>query len=85
MDSKKGRSHIGRLFSMKLLIEKRREFTWGTHLAFLHYVNISDKLKGDKLFKILQSKNIPNLLLKSIIEIYSGNKIKVKINNQLSE
>jgi hypothetical protein len=48
-------------------------------------VNISDKLKGDKLFKILQSKNIPNLLLKSIIEIYSGNKIKVKINNQLSE
>jgi uncharacterized protein (UPF0216 family) len=48
-------------------------------------VKAFDKVKIDKLFDILQSKNIPNLLLKSIIEIYSGNKIKVKINNQLSE
>jgi len=43
-----------------------------------------DKVKRDKLFEILQSKNIPNLL-KTIIEIYSGNKIKVKRNNQVSE
>jgi hypothetical protein len=40
--------------------------------------------KREKLFEILQSKNNPNLLLKSIIAIYSGNK-KVRINNQLSE
>ena len=44
-----------------------------------------DKVKRDKLFEILQSKNIPNLLLKCIIEIYSWNKIKVKRNNQVSE
>jgi hypothetical protein len=37
------------------------------------------------LFKILQSKNIANLLLKSVIEIYSRNKIKLKISHQLSE
>jgi len=43
-----------------------------------------DKVKRDKLYEILQSKNIPNLL-KTIIEIYSGNKIKVKRNNQVSE
>jgi retron-type reverse transcriptase len=36
------------------------------------------------LLEILQSKNNPNLFLKSIIAIYSDNK-KVKINNQLSE
>jgi hypothetical protein len=30
-------------------------------------------VKREKLFEILQSKNIPNLLLKSTIEIYSGN------------
>ena len=44
-----------------------------------------DKVKRDKLFEILQSKNILNSLLKSVLEIYSGNKIKVKIHNQLSE
>jgi hypothetical protein len=70
---------------MKLLIEKTRDFNLETNLAFLDYVKASDKVKMDKLFEILQSKNIPNLLLKSIREIYSGNKIKVKINNQLLE
>jgi len=38
-----------------------------------------------KVFEILENKNIPNLLLKSIIEIYYGNKINVKLNIQLSE
>jgi len=28
-----------------------------------------DKVQRDKLFEILQSKNIPNLLLKSIMKI----------------
>jgi retron-type reverse transcriptase len=48
-------------------------------------VTAFDKVKRDKLFEILQSKNITNLLLKSIIEIYSGNKTKVKRNTQVSE
>jgi hypothetical protein len=43
------------------------------------------KVKRDKLFEILQNKNIPNLLLKNIIEICSVNKIKVKITHQLSD
>jgi hypothetical protein len=73
------------LFRMKLLIEKRREFDLDTHLAFPDYVKDVDKVRRDKLFEILQSKNIPNLLLKSIIEIYFGKKIKVKIKNQLSD
>jgi len=38
-------------------------------------VKAFDKVKRDKLFEMLQSKNIPNLLLKIIIEIYCGNKI----------
>jgi hypothetical protein len=56
-----------------------------THLEFLDYVKAFDMLKEKNFFEILQSKNIPNLLLKSIIQIYSGNTIKVKINNHLSE
>jgi hypothetical protein len=45
-----------------------------TCFAYLDYVKDFDKVQGHKLFEILQSKNIPNLLLKSIIEIISGNK-----------
>jgi uncharacterized protein (UPF0216 family) len=48
-------------------------------------MKVSDKAKTDQLFEILQNKNIPNLLLKIVIEIYSENEIKVKINNKLSE
>ena len=39
-------------------------------------VKAFDRVKRDKLFEILQSKNIPNLLLKCVTEIYSGNKSK---------
>jgi retron-type reverse transcriptase len=35
--------------------------------------------------KILHCTNIPILLLSSIIAIYCGNKMKAKINNQVSE
>jgi hypothetical protein len=71
---------------MKLLTEKKkRKFNLERYFAFLDYVKAFDRVKRDNLFEILQSKHIPNVLLKSIIQIYSGNNIAVKINNQLSE
>jgi len=49
---------------MKLLTEKkRRKFNLETHLAFPYYVKAFNKIKIDKLSKILRSKNIPVLLL----------------------
>jgi hypothetical protein len=66
---------------MKLVIQ----FNLETHFAFPDYVKAFDRVKRNKLFEILQSKTIPNLLSKSIIKIYSGNEIKARINNQLSE
>jgi hypothetical protein len=55
------------------------------YLAHPVHVRDSYKVKRDKLFEILQNKKNLNLLLKSVIEICSGNKIKVKINNKLSD
>jgi hypothetical protein len=43
-----------------------------TCLACMDCVKALDRVKGDKLFEILQSKNVPNLLLEHLIEIYSG-------------
>jgi hypothetical protein len=48
---------------MKLLTEERRKFNLETHLAFLVYVKAFNKVKRHKLSEILQSKNIPDLLL----------------------
>jgi hypothetical protein len=82
----KDRSYINPVFSMKLLIEKRREFKLETYLALLAYVKVFENVKKrDKFSKVLQSKNVPNLLLKSIIEIYSGNTTKLKASSQISE
>jgi hypothetical protein len=75
---RKNRSCISPLYITKLLLEIIREFNLETHLAFLNDMKDFNRVRREKLFEILQSKNIPNVLLKSTIEIYSGNTIKVK-------
>ena len=60
---RKDRSCIDPLFSMKLLIEKRRTVNLETHSAFLDYVKAFDNVERDKLFEFLQSNSIPNLLM----------------------
>jgi len=63
-------------------MEKRREFHLESRLVFLENIKVFDRVKRDKLFeKII--KSIPNLSLKRVVEMYHGNKIKVKIDNQL--
>ena len=65
-------------------MEKRREFHLESRLVFLENIKVFDRVKRDKLFeKII--KSIPNLSLKRVVEMYHGNKIKVKIDNQLQE
>jgi hypothetical protein len=70
---------------MKLLIQKRREFNLETHFAFVDYEKAFDEVKRQKLFNILKEKNIPNILLKNILKIYTNNKIRIKINNNITE
>jgi hypothetical protein len=48
-----GRSCIDPLFSMKLLIEKGRDFSLENHLEFFDFVKACDKVKRGKLFEIL--------------------------------
>jgi len=68
---------------MKLFTDKRTVQLINS-FSILDNVKAFDKVKRDKLFEVLE-KYFPNVLLKNIIEIYSGNKIKVKINIQLTE
>jgi hypothetical protein len=75
-----GRSYIDLLFSMKLITEKIREFNLENQLAFHNYVKVFDQVKRDKLFEILQNKNIPNILLKKYSRnlLWKQNKSKNK-------
>jgi hypothetical protein len=60
---------------MKVLAEKGR-YNLETCLACLDGLKAFDRVKGDKLFEILHSTYIPNLSLRRVIEVYSGNTSK---------
>jgi hypothetical protein len=63
------------IFKHKITKRKKMKPNLQISLVFLGYVKDFDKVKRDKSSEILQTKNIRDLL-KSITEIYSGNKIK---------
>jgi len=54
---------------MKILREKGR-YNIETCLVCIDCVKAFDRVKEDKLFEILLSKNIPNLLLKHITNLF---------------
>jgi hypothetical protein len=82
MDSgKKTRSCTDPLFSVKLLIEERREVNLETHLAFLDHVKTLTELKEKNCLEYCKT-DFPKLLLRSIIEICSA-KILIKFNNKI--
>lgn len=74
----KGVSRIDPLFSMKLLIERYERVYVTNSLAFIEYAKAFDKVKRHKLLDILQSKKYSKLIIKNLIEIYSGKQTKNK-------
>jgi len=82
---RKGRSCTDPTFCLKLLIEKRREFNLETHLLFTDYEKAFDNIQRQILFNILKSGQIPDALLKAIVDIYTQNKILIKFSNKLSK
>ena len=75
----KGRSCTDPTFCLKLLIGKRREFKLETHLLFIDYEKAFDNIQRQILFNILKSRHIPDILLKAIVDIYTQNKILIKM------
>jgi hypothetical protein len=46
-----------------------------THLLFIDYEKAFDNIKREILFNILKTRNIPDTLLKTTVDIYTQNKI----------
>jgi hypothetical protein len=82
---RKGQSCTDPTFCLKLLNEKRREFNLETHLLFTDCEKAFDNIHRQILFHILKSRQIPDPLLKAIVDIYTQNKIMIKFNNKTSK
>jgi uncharacterized protein Yka (UPF0111/DUF47 family) len=68
-----------------LLIAKRREFNFETHLLFIDYEKACDNIQRQILYKIFKSRHIPDALLKALVDVYKQNKIMIKFYNKLSK
>ena len=62
-----------KLFYLKSLIEKWREYNLETHSLFVEYEKALDSIQRHVLFDILNSRNIPDTLLKAVVDIYTEN------------
>ncbi|NSM56166.1 RNA-directed DNA polymerase [Wolbachia endosymbiont of Atemnus politus] len=82
---RKGRSCIDPAFTLKILIEKHREFNIETHIAFIDYIKAFDKVLRGKLWDILKELEIPSNLHKAIVNLYQDNKIAIKNNGKISD
>jgi hypothetical protein len=58
-----------------LLIEKRREFNLEKHLPFIDYEKAFNNIQRQILFYNLKSIHTPDILLKTIVDVYTQNKM----------
>jgi hypothetical protein len=63
---RKGWSCSDGYLTMKILLEKHREFNMETHIAFVDLKKAFDKINRTKLLEILQNDNIPQQIIQNI-------------------
>jgi hypothetical protein len=56
-----------------------------TYLLFIYYEKAFGSLRRHILFDILKSRNIPDTLLKAVVDIHTQNKISIKFNSKSSK
>lgn len=77
---RKGRSCTDNIFSVKQLIEKRREHNLETHLLFVDYTKAFDRVRRNMLWAVLKKRGIPLHLIAAIQSLYKNTKIKINQN-----
>jgi hypothetical protein len=82
---RRGRSCSDGYFSLKLIIEKHREFNIETHLAFIDHEKVFDNVNKNTLLDILAADNVPDQIIHAIYNIYSNNNITIKTDSHPSK
>jgi sorting nexin-29 len=65
MDYRRGRSTTDAVFTLKQIIEKRREFNKETHIAFIDFEKAFDNVNRRILWNIMEKERIPKTLNRS--------------------
>ena len=81
-----GRSTVGQVFALKILIQHRIEKKDGKVFAvFIDYKKAFDRIWHDGLFSVLQQYGIPRKLINIIRDLYSKAKSCNRVNNNLAD
>jgi sorting nexin-29 len=78
------RSCIDGVFSTAQLIEKHREYNTPTYIAFIDYEKAFYTISRTKLWKALNSKGIPQHLIRAIKSLCVNTKINISMRNKTS-
>ena len=78
-----GRSCIDNVFTIKQIIEKRREFNLETHMAFLDLEKAFDRVNRNQLWQILNRRGIPNHLIEVIKSLYRNTSIQIDTGRKI--
>ena len=82
---RKGRSCIDAIFTLKLIIEKRREFNRETHLAFVDIAKAFDNVRRSLLWNIMERRGFPTQLIAVLQSLYNRTSITLDLNGRLTE
>jgi sorting nexin-29 len=78
---RKGRSCTDAIFSLKQILEKRRELNLPTYLQFLDYKRAYDSVDRSKLWSILESYDVQQNLINAIKSLYKNTEICIRISD----
>ena len=81
---RKGRSYTDAIFTVRQIIEKRKEHNLPLFLSFIDYEKAYANVNRDKLWEMMDNK-IPKYLLNKIKCIYGNRKVRIKFNDGISE
>lgn len=70
MDLGRDASCTDATFTVKQLIEKRREYNLETHMAFIDYEKAFDRVNRETLWEIMIRRGYPNHLIKVLKDQY---------------
>jgi hypothetical protein len=82
---REGVSTIGRIQTLRQILEKTLEFQTETHHLFIDFKTAYDKVNRSQLYKAMLELGIPPKLVRLTQATMEGTTAKVKIQNELSK
>jgi hypothetical protein len=80
-----GRSCMGHIFTLQLILEKYNARSRQIGLVFVDLEKAYDSVPRKMLWKTLEMKSISEPLINATKEIYNGNRCQMKIGTSLSQ